>query len=222
MYTIYALVDPSDGLIRYVGMTQDIYARFIQHVNCESRNTEKNLWVTSCRARNLMIQMRTLETIETREQALETEKKWIEYYCSLGMPLFNRTNMKNIHDEKQTEMDALSKRVNRLEVTQQQATDHLAETLHTLKEQIADLPSTIILATQVQHIDAEIDGDDTENLPDNDGLTREERAVFLAWQNGHRAGMAIASAINSNGSRVNAILHKLRARNMIDWQPRGK
>lgn len=90
MYTIYALIDPSDGLIRYVGMAQDLYSRFIQHINCESRNAEKNLWVTDCRSRNVMIQMRTLEAVETRDQALEAEKRWIEHYCALSMPLLNK------------------------------------------------------------------------------------------------------------------------------------
>lgn len=104
MYAVYILIDPLDNLVRYVGMAKDVYARFIQHINCNDSNVEKNMWVIDRRSQNLMIIMKIVDQAETREEAWQMEQHWIAYYSGLGMPLFNR---------KLTEAPSLSRRKQR-------------------------------------------------------------------------------------------------------------
>jgi hypothetical protein len=45
MYVVYGLEDPRDGKIWYVGMTNDPFARYCQHIRCIEDNQEKNEWI---------------------------------------------------------------------------------------------------------------------------------------------------------------------------------
>lgn len=90
MFAVYVLIDPIDNLVRYVGIAENVYTRFIQHINCQGSNADKNLWIMDRRSKNLMIIMRTIDQAETRAEALILEQKWIAYYSKAGMPLFNR------------------------------------------------------------------------------------------------------------------------------------
>ncbi len=88
-YTVYALIDPRDYAIRYVGITDDVYARFAQHVYCDGTNLQKDVWITELKACQAMLIMKTLETVETVEQAREREKHWIHHYRFLNAELLN-------------------------------------------------------------------------------------------------------------------------------------
>lgn len=96
MYAVYALIDPRDDAVRYVGMTNDVYARFSQHVRCEGNNITKNMWITELRELNQMVIMRTIETVETLEEVRSREAYWIQQYLSQGSDLFNLTGSKSI------------------------------------------------------------------------------------------------------------------------------
>lgn len=89
MYVVYALEDPRDTKVRYVGMTSDVYKRFIQHISLDGDNQEKNMWIDSLRSLGMLPIMRTLETSYKRNIALERERYWINHYTYLDMPLFN-------------------------------------------------------------------------------------------------------------------------------------
>lgn len=89
MYSIYALIDPRDKSVRYVGITRDVYQRFMDHIQCSGSNYAKNAWITELRAVNKMIIMQTLEDVGTREQALERENYWIKHYEMLKEPIMN-------------------------------------------------------------------------------------------------------------------------------------
>lgn len=88
-YTVYALIDPRDYTIRYIGITNDVYDRFAQHLRPDGTNPEKDAWIAELRAANVMLIMKTLETVGTVEQARERETHWIHHHRFLGTHLYN-------------------------------------------------------------------------------------------------------------------------------------
>ena len=92
MYTVYALVDPRDNLVRYVGMTNDIYRRFRQHISCQTDNPEKNAWIAELKKSHVMLVMKTLETVEDLALVQEREIYWIAHYQAASMPLLNHVS----------------------------------------------------------------------------------------------------------------------------------
>lgn len=89
MYAVYALIDPRDNLVRYVGMTEDVYRRFSNHVNCSGGNYAKTAWIMELRELNKMVIMTTLEEVSERELALKREQYWINHFEMLGSPIMN-------------------------------------------------------------------------------------------------------------------------------------
>lgn len=93
MFTIYALVDPRDNAIRYVGMTGNVYQRFQAHLACRGKNPMKDAWITELKKQNVMVLMHTLETVETLVQARKRETYWIAHYEHLGASLLNNVSL---------------------------------------------------------------------------------------------------------------------------------
>ena len=89
MFSVYALIDPRYETVRYVGMTEDVYVRFSQHIHCNENNIEKNRWIQELKDLQQMVIMRTLETAETLEEIRQLEEKWIKHYLSQGALLLN-------------------------------------------------------------------------------------------------------------------------------------
>lgn len=89
MYVVYALADPRNHQVRYVGMTSDIYERFIQHIRCLGDNEQKNQWIHELKALGFVPLVYTLETMNTIKRAQERERYWINHYVYLGTPLTN-------------------------------------------------------------------------------------------------------------------------------------
>lgn len=89
MYVVYVLIDPRNNTVRYVGVTDNVYARFLQHINCSGNNYVKNAWIHELRAANVMLIMETLEQIESREYAYEREQYWIQHFEMLQEPIAN-------------------------------------------------------------------------------------------------------------------------------------
>jgi predicted GIY-YIG superfamily endonuclease len=88
-YTVYALIDPRDQAIRYVGISYDVYQRMRQHSRCEGNNAAKNAWIQELQREQLMFIMRALEKVETLEAALEREQAWIKHLLRQGVKLTN-------------------------------------------------------------------------------------------------------------------------------------
>lgn len=88
-YTIYALIDPRDNAVRYIGLTYDVYARMRQHSRCEGNNAIKNAWIQELRREQIMFYMHSIEKVKTFEQALEREQYWIQHYLQRGANLTN-------------------------------------------------------------------------------------------------------------------------------------
>jgi hypothetical protein len=89
MYTIYALADPRDNLVHYVGLTDNVYKRFVAHITCSGNNYDKNASVHAAKAANIMISMSTLEQTEDLGLARVREVYWINHYRMLQHPLTN-------------------------------------------------------------------------------------------------------------------------------------
>lgn len=89
MYVIYVLVDPRDNSVFYVGITEDVYHRFLEHINCSGTNFGKNARIVELRATNKMVIMETLEEVESRGAALQRETYWIHHFEALREPIAN-------------------------------------------------------------------------------------------------------------------------------------
>ncbi len=91
MYTVYALVDPRDNKVHYVGMTEDVYKRFINHITGRSgSNYEKNAWVHGMRNASVMVRMDVLEQTEDIGQAHIREMYWVNHFIQLQHPITNK------------------------------------------------------------------------------------------------------------------------------------
>ena len=88
-YDIYALIDPRNGAIRYIGMSFDADERFKQHLNCEGNNERKNAWIQGLKNRGLLPVLAIVEVVEGRLRTLEREQYWIQFYAEQGADLIN-------------------------------------------------------------------------------------------------------------------------------------
>lgn len=104
MYVVYALIDPRDNSIRYVGITTNVYKRFIEHIQCSSANYAKNAWMHELRAANKMVIMETLEEVETQMQAMKRETYWIQHFQMLKEPIANINQTYSARASKRTNL----------------------------------------------------------------------------------------------------------------------
>lgn len=89
-WIIYALVDPRDETIWYVGRTVRAKARLQQHLEEAGVNPAKTKWLRELRKEGLAPRMETLETLDCRgDEAEVRERFWIQHFSSLGAPLTN-------------------------------------------------------------------------------------------------------------------------------------
>lgn len=87
--TIYGLVDPRDGRLRYVGQTiSSLYCRFSGHLRDRSKNSAKVCWIDELRQLGLKPQMLRISEHSISELDKE-EIGLIAFFRSLGTPLLN-------------------------------------------------------------------------------------------------------------------------------------
>lgn len=90
---IYALHCPTEkaGFL-YIGKTQDIVDRFIQHLHfaVKGKKSKRDSWLRSRLFSDLEFEMTTLQET-TEKQASVDEMFWISYFESLGASLLNMT-----------------------------------------------------------------------------------------------------------------------------------
>lgn len=68
---------------------------------------------------------------------------------------------------------------------------------------------------------ARVPGPPAQDDPES-SLDRDERAVLEAYRSGLKSGNAIAAHTDIPATRVNKILNRLAAQQLIDWQPRNR
>lgn len=87
---IYALVDPRNDDIRYVGKTIFPERRLTCHINEKRSNRSKISWITELRQEQLSPEMRILETCDETNWE-DREKFWIKHGHESGWKLLNKT-----------------------------------------------------------------------------------------------------------------------------------
>ena len=109
MYFVYALADPRTDQVAYVGITDNLYERFLQHISYRQNdgrgNTYKNMWISSLEDLKLIPSLKLLDTVETEEEAREREIYWIRYYNAQQVSLTNIMSLrKNQSSAKRTQV----------------------------------------------------------------------------------------------------------------------
>jgi hypothetical protein len=92
MYTIYALRDPRDLQIHYVGLTENHPVwRLVQHLqDKKDLNREKLVWFAELKIVNARPDVTVLQYAPDMETALLYEQYWIRVGLQSGWPLTNR------------------------------------------------------------------------------------------------------------------------------------
>lgn len=85
---IYALVDPRDGAIRYVGKTVDIKIRLVQHFSDGGGAKRKHEWLRELRTLSLAPEVKILAEVDSENCFIE-EKVWIKKMIADGCDLVN-------------------------------------------------------------------------------------------------------------------------------------
>lgn len=158
-YTIYALADPRDNTVKYVGLSTDVYKRFAQHILAND-NKAKAEWIASLKLENLLPSLQILEdNITTVDEARSKERQWIKYLQATGACLTNHNDtcdssacgLKKIRLELGVSQERLARRTksistgtikraeNRQKVTYNTASQ-LLETINTLLIEAGRIP----------------------------------------------------------------------------------
>lgn len=88
LYLVYALVDPRDSRIRYVGSTKDPEQRYSLHCGCKSGSSAVTAWVEELRAECLLPQMVEIDQVRAWNTPRQ-EVHWIRTLSEAGAPLLN-------------------------------------------------------------------------------------------------------------------------------------
>ncbi len=89
--TIYALKDPRDGQIRYVGQTKRTPEKRLYFHLKDQRKTRNRSWLASLSSAGLSAEIEVLELVEDGRWA-DRERFWIAHYRSVGCNLNNHTD----------------------------------------------------------------------------------------------------------------------------------
>lgn len=91
MRYIYALVDPRDNTIRYVGQTDDTKRRYSEHTN-RIEATAKGAWIQELRSLDLRPSVVVLDTCDDQRQSNYLESWWMILGRRQGWQLVNGTS----------------------------------------------------------------------------------------------------------------------------------
>lgn len=88
-YAVYALIDPNDGLVYYIGQTRNPKQRLSTHLTERFLRRAKAEWLRGLIEKGQQPVMQILETITGEGVALAREREWIHRFIQQGMPLVN-------------------------------------------------------------------------------------------------------------------------------------
>lgn len=86
---VYALVDPRDHAVRYIGVTNSVLGRFKEHMRMYGGNERKNAWIRDVLDASMLPLMYTLEVLEEESDWRDREIAWIRTYKEQGADLLN-------------------------------------------------------------------------------------------------------------------------------------
>jgi DNA-binding XRE family transcriptional regulator len=92
---IYALLDPRDGTVRYVGCAIDVEKRFQEHLR-DRGNTPKCRWLAELKQDGLYPKLEILEIVKGFYGAFSREDYWIKEMLAAGAPLTNFIPMQGV------------------------------------------------------------------------------------------------------------------------------
>lgn len=96
MYTTYGIVDPLTRFFIYIGQTNNFDRRKSEHLKPPRVKKTKHpkgsvkTWLADAHAAKITPQFIILEAVETEEESLLSECKWVEKLSQIGHPLLNR------------------------------------------------------------------------------------------------------------------------------------
>ena len=92
MYYVYGIIDPTENMIGYVGITSNTpQRRLVQHLRQDIRDGkgEKRQWLSGLLENGFMPTVVTLQVVEDIQQAQIAERWWIAHGQMIGWPLRN-------------------------------------------------------------------------------------------------------------------------------------
>lgn len=79
---IYALVDPRDGVTRYVGKTTDPYGRMVSHLSDrDPSGTPKQRWMHDLREMRLRPRLVVLDAVPAGPDPSGAERRWTDHHA---------------------------------------------------------------------------------------------------------------------------------------------
>lgn len=97
-HVIYALVDPRDGMVRYVGVTKNPARRLTDHLRGGRGQSGKKDWIEELQAIKLMPVFVFLDSVLDVISKQE-EREWITHFQRLGL-LYNGKTTENNKNKK--------------------------------------------------------------------------------------------------------------------------
>jgi len=88
MYFIYALAEPTDSSIRYIGITTNLNVRYQNHLYKDEGNNKSN-WILELNDKGLNPKLIVLDTAENKQEALQKESDFIREYINKGCNILN-------------------------------------------------------------------------------------------------------------------------------------
>lgn len=89
MPSVYALVDPRDETVHYIGVSKNPARRFVEHLHPRQRNKAKQEWIQELLASQILPKLAILEDVSADCNIYERECYWTLYYANNGHPLTN-------------------------------------------------------------------------------------------------------------------------------------
>src|SRR5689334_1872754 len=89
-YRVYALTDPRDNQVRYIGQSSKPLARFTQHLQLQMNvKDKKNDWLRELLRADLVPTISLLDEAQTAQEARRLEAHWILHHLTQGCDLLN-------------------------------------------------------------------------------------------------------------------------------------
>ena len=94
MIYIYGLADPRNGVIRYVGKTNNLQRRMWKHLSPSGKSKCRHCaaWLNTLKVDGIAPKVTTLEVLPDEADWSATEKKWIKHFRDAGHDLTNITD----------------------------------------------------------------------------------------------------------------------------------
>jgi predicted GIY-YIG superfamily endonuclease len=86
---VYGMVDPRDSKVFYIGITNNLYQRFKEHMLMCGNNERKQARIQEILDTHMLPWMLTLEVVDPNVSARERETAYIVAYVQAGYELLN-------------------------------------------------------------------------------------------------------------------------------------